>query len=187
MTDSATIMNLPAGRPAPLSADPPKTVEALAEKLATLLSYSARYGIACSAAELLGEILADVQHVQAVSEAEWISAAQAAQISGYSTERLRHFAAQGQLTRSGSRYRRGEVQRLKHRMRPVRPTATTPVEAPPVGTPDAVAVGEATTTPVVALAPPPRMHSDPQSSADHGVRNPLTGRALSIHPNRLRQ
>lgn len=187
MTDSATIMNLPGGRPAALGAEPPKTVEALAEKLATLRSYSARYGIACTAAELLDEILADVQHVQAVSEAEWIPAAQAAQISGYSSERLRQMAANGRLTRNGSRYRRGEIQRLKHRIRPVRPTATTPVEAPPVETPDAVGGGEATATTVITPTLPQHVQSDPQSNRDHGVRNPLTGRALGIHTDRLRQ
>jgi hypothetical protein len=189
MSDSATTTeNLPP-RPDVLDVDAPSTLEALAAKLAALHAYSTRYGITRPAADLLGEILDDVRRIQTTAEAEWISPGQASDISGYTTERLRQMSAAGRLQRNGSRFRRGEIQRLRtQRARPVSPTAHPSVESPPPPAPNAQE----------EEGPPPAPKREPQvESHDRvdalnahggaGVRNPLTGRPLGIHPDRLRQ
>lgn len=188
MSDSATLTEKSPIRPDALGVDAPSTLEALAAKLAALHAYSTRYGITRPAADLLGEILDDVRRVQATAEAEWISPGQASDISGYTTERLRQMSSAGRLRRNGSRFLRGEIQRLRtNRGRTTTTMAPSPGESPPPPAPNAQ----------VEEAPPPAPKREPSESRDRvdapnahaetGVRNPLTGRALGIHPARLRQ
>ncbi len=188
MPDSATSTEKLPLRPDALGVDSPSTLEALAAKLTTLHAYSTRYGITRPAADLLGEILEDVRRVQATTEAEWISPGQASDISGYTTERLRQMSAAVRLRRNGSRFLRGEIQRLRtQRGRTTTNTSPPQAESPPLPAPNAQ--GEE--------APPPALKREPSESRDRvdapnargeaGVRNPLTGRALGIHSNRLRQ
>ncbi|WP_439642841.1 hypothetical protein [Gemmatimonas sp.] len=189
MSDSATPTEKSPIRPDALGVDAPSTLEALAAKLAALHAYSTRYGITRPAADLLGEILDDVRRVQATAEAEWISPGQASDISGYTTERLRQMSANGRLRRNGSRFLRGEIQRLRtQRGRTATTAAATSVESPPLPAPNAQE----------EEGPPPAPKREPQveshdrvdalnAHGETGVRNPLTGRALGIHPDRLRQ
>ena len=138
MSDSATLTEKSPIRPDALGVDAPSTLEALAAKLAALHAYSTRYGITRPAADLLGEILDDVRRVQATAEAEWISPGQASDISGYTTEHLRKMSANGRLRRNGSRFLRGEIQRLRtQRGRTATTAAATPVESPPLPAPNA--------------------------------------------------
>jgi hypothetical protein len=189
MSDSATpTENLPPS-PDVLGVDAPSTLEALAAKLATLHAYGTRYGITRPAADLLGEILDDVRRVQTTAEAEWISPGQASDISGYTTERLRQMSAEGRLRRNGSRFLRGEIQRLRtQRARPFSPTAHPPVKSPPLPAPNAQEEEDLPPAPTSEPRADLRDRVDaPNAHAETGVRNPLTGRALGIHPDRLRQ
>ncbi len=189
MSDSATLTEKSPIRPDALGVDAPSTLEVLAAKLAALHAYSTRYGITRPAADLLGEILDDVRRVQATAEAEWISPGQASDISGYTREHLRQMSANGRLRRNGSRFLRGEIQRLRtKRGRTATTAATRPVESPPLPAPNAQ---EEEDLPPAQTSEPRAESRDPvdapNSHAETGVRNPLTGRALGIHPDRLRQ
>lgn len=184
MSDKATPPEKLPHCPDVLSSDAPSTLEALAAKLTALHAYSTRYGITRPAADLLGEILDDVCRVRATAEAEWISPGQASDISGYTTERLRQMSSAGRLRRNGSRFLRGEIQRLRTRRgSPTTTTAHTPPESPPLPAPNAHR--EEAPTPAQMSEPPAgsRDRVDaPNAHVEEGVRNPLTGRVLRFNP-----
>lgn len=169
-------------RPANPAFSHPDTISSLALKLESLLEIGVRLGITRTPVELLRELLGDAQRVEQATDDEWISASDAAQLAGVSTERLRQLKVDGHLPQQGTRYRRGDIRarfgtRRSPRIAPTR-LATQDAEAacPAPGTEATIHVqAPPATRPEPEHAAPGRTVAPERSPASRRPYNPLIG------------
>jgi hypothetical protein len=74
-----------------------------------------RLGVSVNGAAMADEVLADVEQLEHESPNDPLTLAEAARVSGYSTDHLRHLIADGQLANAGKKHaprvRRGDLPR----------------------------------------------------------------------------